>query len=76
MRRRETMLEKLPHNANFFPLPSQLFLEDAHTRVSLHVRSPMGCASLQEVRPAPSYFLLLRPTNPLAPVGPVAAGRL
>ena len=46
--RKRTTLAKLPMQANFFPLPGQAFLEDATKRVSLHSRSSLGCASLEE----------------------------
>ncbi len=47
MRRRET-LAKLPLNANFFPLPVMAYLEDAKARVTVHTRSPLGCAGLED----------------------------
>ena len=46
--RKRTTLAKLPMQANFFPLPGQAFWEDATKRVSLHSRSSLGCASLEE----------------------------
>lgn len=47
MRRRET-LSKIPTGGNFFPLAGLGYLEDSNTRLSLHTRSSVGCAGLEE----------------------------
>ena len=47
MRKRVTM-DKLTIAGNFYPFVSMGFLEDNSRRFSLHTRSPLGCASLQE----------------------------
>ncbi len=49
MRKRQT-LSKIPLNGNFFPITSQMFIQDNHSRVSLHVESPAGSAALKQVR--------------------------
>ncbi|XP_076046169.1 alpha-mannosidase 2-like isoform X2 [Oratosquilla oratoria] len=39
--------KKLPLQANYYPMPSQMFIEDDHTRISILSKQPLGCASLR-----------------------------
>ncbi|EGD74845.1 hypothetical protein PTSG_07075 [Salpingoeca rosetta] len=46
--RHRKFLDKLPLNANFYPMPSQLLLQDDSKRISLNTRSSLACASLHQ----------------------------
>jgi len=47
MQRRKS-LKKLPLQANFYPVPAQIFVQDSHTRVSLQTQQTNGAASLEQ----------------------------
>ena len=47
MQKRKT-LDKIPIQANFYPLPSMAFLQDKSTRLTLLSSQPNGVASLHQ----------------------------
>ncbi|XP_050395498.1 alpha-mannosidase 2x [Patella vulgata] len=47
MSRRKTY-DKLPLQANFYPMPAMMFLEDSNTRFSVLSAQSLGCSSLQQ----------------------------
>ena len=38
---------KLPLQANFYPMPSQAYIQDSHHRLTLHTAQALGVSSLE-----------------------------
>ncbi|KAK9722744.1 Alpha mannosidase middle domain [Popillia japonica] len=45
---RRKRFKKLPIQANFYPMPTLMFIEDKDVRMSVLTGSPVGCSSLKE----------------------------
>lgn len=45
---RRNRFKKLPIQANYYPMPTMMYIEDKETRLSIATSSPIGCASLRE----------------------------
>ena len=48
MIKRKRMLDKLPLQANYYPVPSMTYIQDASSRLTLVSRQPLGGSSLKE----------------------------
>ena len=48
MIKRKRMLEKLPLQANYYPVPSMAYIQDAQSRLTLVSKQPLGGSSLSE----------------------------
>lgn len=40
--------QKLPIQANYYPMPTSIYIEDKTSRLSVLTSSPLGCSSLQD----------------------------
>ncbi|KAF5280266.1 hypothetical protein FQR65_LT03074 [Abscondita terminalis] len=45
---RRIRFEKLPLQANYYPMPTMAFIEDKNTRMTIVSGSPLGCSSLRQ----------------------------
>ena len=57
MQRHKTY-DKLPLQANFYPLPATAFIQDSKRRLTLHTAQPNGVASLKQGMGFHSFYKL------------------
>ena len=50
---------KLPLQANFYPMPSQAYIQDSHHRLTLHTAQSLGVSSLESGAYLVAFYLML-----------------
>lgn len=56
---RRKRLPKLPLQGNYYPLPSQIFIQDEKMRLTLLSAQPLGTSSLKEGQIEVFYYFRL-----------------
>lgn len=49
---------KLPLQANFYPMPSQAYIQDSHHRLTLHTAQSLGISSLESGLCLITFYLM------------------